>query len=138
MSEFELLNGDTLADLRALNESNLPHVATITVEQTSGAREGGSLVDETLDTLFEDEPCRLSPASTSRTAEQAAQPQTSASWILTFTAGTMVPDNAIAEVSGETNGEAWQRRVRIAGGRQTRAFSSMARYDAVDVSPADE
>lgn len=138
MSEFELLNSDAIADLRALNESNLPHLATITLEKQSGAREGGSLVDETPDTIFTDIACRLSPAGSSRTSEEAAQPQTRASWTLTFVAGTIVPDNAIADVSGETNGVAWLRRVRIAGGKQTRAFASMAKYDAVDVGPADE
>lgn len=139
MSEFEFMGG-AVDDLRALNASNMPHVATITLEKSSGAREGGSLVDETPDTLFTDLACRLSPAGSSRSADEAAQSNARGPWTLTFADGTLIPENAIAEVTGRWNRDSdeWTRRVRLTGTRSTRAFTSMAKYDAIDVGPADE
>lgn len=138
MGEFTILNDDTIAELRALNDSNLPHLATITRDVQSGAREGGSLVDETPVEVFSDRACRLSPAGAQATVAEADQAEGRGSWTLTFVAGTIVPENAIAEVTGETNGVVWTRRVRIAGSRSTRGTNAMAKYDAVDVGPADE
>lgn len=133
MPEFDLIPPDALADLRALNESNLPHLATISIETQSGARVGGALVDPAPQEIAADVPCRLSPSGSGSQLDERDQTGTTSRWTVAFAAGYVVPENATAVISGATNGQAWQRTVQILSTIQTRAFASMAKYDAVDL-----
>lgn len=134
--DLELIPPDALADLRALNEDNLPHLASILIEKQSGTREGGALVDPTPEVWDTDVPCRLSPSGGGSPNAERDQASTTSSWVVAFAAGYEVPENATAVIAGETNGIAWTRTVRLLATRQTRAFAMMARYDAVDLGAA--
>jgi hypothetical protein len=130
-----ILSGTVLAELRQMNDGNLPHVATVTVRPSSGPRVGGALVTNTPTTLYTDVPCRLTPRR--RPAEDVLgagdQLRAVKTWTLSFTAGTTIPEGALAIVSGRGAGGVWQRAVRVGAPAGSLSFPVSARYTAQDV-----
>jgi hypothetical protein len=133
-----LFSDDATAMLAQINDDNLPHLATVSVPATAGARVGGALVDVTAAVLLAGTPCRLTPLSAPSPIVDAAQPRSAQAFVLAFARGTVVPANAIAVVTG-TYGPAlaaWTKRVRVVESWNERLATSMARYLCVDAGPA--
>lgn len=135
-----LLDSNTVAELRALNEGNMAHVCTITTLPTTGTRVGGALADKTPIVLFTDLRCRLTPRRLRALEQlQAGQEQAHAQWTLVVPAGTTIPSGAVAVVShlsDDCGCDTPTRTVRISAPANSRTFEIGARYNAEDVSPA--
>lgn len=139
--ELRLLPEETLAELRALTEANLPHTCSVTFQQTTGARVGGALATPPTPTavLPAGTPCRLVPLKLRGALEvlQADQPFLSDPWALVFRVGVVLPEGALATVSGlDALGTAWTRLVRVGAAIHSRAFEICSRYSARDVTVA--
>src|SRR4051794_33897869 len=112
---FRVIDDDALAELRAINNANLPHRASVTMQATSGTRVGGALVPVTPTTVLDDVPCRLVPLAQARANEVAVadQPDAQANYVLVFEAGVVIPRGAEATVTGTSlaTGEEWTRKL---------------------------
>lgn len=131
--DFRVIPAEGLSVLRALTEANLPHLATIVAETTSGARTGGALpvVTTTLQTAA---PCRLLALKRLMVQmEMGGQAFQQDQWALVFRVGVVLPEGAVATVSG-TNalGVAWTRVIRIGLPVHSRAYEIESRYTARD------
>lgn len=139
--ELRLLPDEARAELRALNEANLPHTCTVTFQQTTGTRAGGALsTGPTPTTLLPaGTPCRLVPLKLRGAMEVLAadQPFLSDPWALVFRVGVQLPEGALATVTGtDALGNAWTRIVRLGAAIHSRAFDITSRYSARDVTVA--
>lgn len=139
--DLRLLPAETLAELRALNEANLPHTCAVTFQQTTGTRVGGALSAPPTPTavLPAGTPCRLVPLKLRGATEQLAadQPFLSDPWALVFRIGVVIPEGALATVSGtDALGAPWTRLVRVGAAIHSRAYEITSRYAARDVTVA--
>jgi hypothetical protein len=140
--ELRLLGDEPLAELRALNEANLPHTCAVTAEQQTGGRVGGALATASTPTtvLPAGTPCRLIAYRSRRGATeilQADQPFLEDQWFLSFRIGVVVPEGALATVSGVDGlGNPWTRLVRVGTPVHSRAYEIESRYAARDVNVA--
>jgi hypothetical protein len=139
--ELRLLPEETLAELRALNEANLPHTCAVTFQQTTGARVGGALsVAPTPTTVLPaGTPCRLVPLKLRGAMEGLAADQAFLSdpWALVFRIGVELPEGSLATVTGtDALGTPWTRIVRLGAAIHSRAFEIESRYGARDVTVA--
>jgi hypothetical protein len=128
-----ILDDATIAELRQINEGNMPHRATVTVVPISGTRVGGALVDRTPEIILDRVPCRLTPHNESAVVVAGAQARAVGRWTLTFVACTQIPQNAVADVyDAQDNAIA---RVRIGQRSSSRSFEIGSAYACEDVSP---
>lgn len=138
--EFVLLPDDAVSDLQALSESNLPHVVVrATRMPASGARVGGALVDKTPLTLFENEPCRLTPLARPTTLGDASQPHPTQAWTLTLRRGIDMPVGAIVLVRGQDreSDTMWERSLRVIDTQRARLVTSVSRFAVIDAGPTE-
>jgi hypothetical protein len=136
--ELRLLPPESLATLRALNEANLPHRCTVVANTSVGTRVGGALATTPV-TLLTAAPCRL-VALKHRTPETLVgdQPFEADQWVLIFQVGVVLPEGAVATVTGtDALGAAWTRVVRIGTPSHDRTFEIESRYGARDVFNAN-
>lgn len=137
--ELRNLSEDALAELRAVTEANLPHLAHATTDVTSGARVGGALAAGTPATvLFDAVPCRLVQIrQRTRDALTGDQAYEGELWNLVFRIGIVLPLGALVTVTGvDAMGNAWTRVVRIGLPLHSRTYEVSSRYIARDVNVA--
>lgn len=131
-----LLTPDTVAELRSLQQGNMPHTCTVTVVPVSGTRVGGALVSSAPVTVLTDAACRLTPRKRPMQEQvSAGQMRVTAQWVLILAAGTELPHGAVAVVTGADvlDGVVWVRSVRIGAPEHSRVFGTGARYACEDV-----
>jgi hypothetical protein len=136
--ELRLVPDETLAELRALNEANLPHLCSATFDVRSGTRVGGAIA-ATPTAILAAVPCRLVAQKRLPKAEMLAgdQPYAGDQWNLVFRVGVVVPEGALATITGtDALGAAWTRVVRVGTPLHSRAYEIESRYGARDVNVA--
>lgn len=136
--ELRLIPDDTLAELRAVTDANLPHLCSATFDVRSGTRVGGA-ISATPTALLTNVPCRLIAQKRLPRAETLAgdQPYSGDQWNLVFRVGVVVPEGALATVTGvDALGNAWTRVIRVGTPIHSRAYEIESRYGARDVNVA--
>lgn len=135
--EYRLLSSEAIANLRALNEANMPHRCSATMDVKTGTRVGGALTT-TPTSIMTNVPCRLAPVKR-RIQEtlQGDQANQQDQWMLVFRVGVAVPEHALATITGtDALGVPWTRVVRVGTPVHSRAFEIRSAYSARDVNVA--
>lgn len=138
--EYRVIDDETIAELRAVNEANLPHTVSATADVRSGARVGGAIAATPTTILAAGTPCRL-VAMRLRSARGEVlagdQPYSGDQWNLVLRVGVQIPEGALATVLGvDALGNAWTRLIRIGTPLHSKAYETESRYSARDVNPS--
>lgn len=130
---MRLFTSNSLALMRSINESNLPHRAFL--QGRGRTRRPGGITDQGTWTTLRDYPCRLS-AATEALAESADQTRAKAKWVLVLPANAIVTAQQRAIIEGETAGKPWTETVLITGVDEPSSIETM-RKCYCDEAPAE-
>lgn len=124
-----LIPDESLAELRAISEANLPHTAEIIGVGDSTREPGGIYVNEPeVKATF---PCRLMPAGAPTEQLAAGQPASTMRWLLVLPAGTVIQPSQQVRVSGETKSTEgsvpWVRELEVIGPITPHSYETQTR-----------
>lgn len=117
-----LFPADSVAELAAISDANLPHTAVI---ETMGIITLPGGVKREQWTVAATVPCRLMPVGAPIEQLQAGQLQGRTGWMLTLSRTVRVTGQQRATVTGETDGVPWTQHVEVIGPIGPHSYQAM-------------